>query len=94
MLMGRTNSDIHWFNTVKVSRSAMEASLGPSKVDQRAKNFFILGASLAPLFDIISVVDFLRSLLKLLEEWESYAEGSGGKGVVSDSDVVALGIGL
>lgn len=76
--------DIHWFNTVKISRPAVEASLGPSKVDQRARNFFVLGASLSALFDVAAVGDLLKALLKLLEEWEMWTEGNtGGKGVVS-----------
>jgi len=80
---GLTLRDVHWFNTVKISRSAVESSLGPNKVDQKARNFFILGASLSALFDIATAPDFLRALLKLLEEWESWTEGNtGGKGVV------------
>lgn len=80
------NSDVHWFNTVKISRSAIESSLGPSRVDSRARNFFILGASLSALFDIAQAPDFLKALLKLLEEWESLTEGNtGNKGVVSPS---------
>jgi hypothetical protein len=39
--------------------------------------------SVAPLFDIPSVHEFLRALAKVLDEWEGFAEGSGGK-VVGD----------
>ena len=35
--------------------------------------------SVAPLFDIPGVHEFLRGLLRLLEEWEGWSEGSGGK---------------
>ena len=41
---------------------------------------FQLGTSLSPLFDITTAPEFLRSLVKLLDEWE--AAGDGGKGVV------------
>ena len=76
--------DVHWFNTVKISRSAVESSLGPSKLDQRARQLFILGASLSALFDLGQAPDFLKALLKLLEEWEMWTEGhAGGKGVAS-----------
>ena len=81
--MDSVSRDIHWFNTVKISRSAVEAALGPSKVDQRARQFFILGASLSPLFDIASATDFFKALLKLLEDWDSWLEGVGAnKGMV------------
>lgn len=69
--------DVHWLNTVKVTKSSLESSLGPAKVDQRARNFFVLGTSMSALFDINSVTDFLRSLLRLLDEWETFAEGGG-----------------
>lgn len=39
--------------------------------------------SLAPLFDIANVHEFLRALARVLDEWESFAEGGGGK-VVRD----------
>jgi hypothetical protein len=37
--------------------------------------------SLSPLFDITSATDFVRALLKLLDDWEA-AIVEGGKGVV------------
>lgn len=75
--------DVHWFNTVKIPRQALETSLGPGKVDQRARNMFVLGASLAALFDIQQITDFLKATLKMLDEWESWTEGSskGVKGI-------------
>lgn len=77
-------SDIHWFNTIKVSRQALEASLGPAKVDTRARNLYLLGMSMSPLFDISNASDFVRALLKLLDDWEA-AIVEGGKGVVRRS---------
>ena len=74
---------MHWLNTVKISQSTLETFLGPARVDSRARNFFILGASLSALFDISVASDFLRALLRLLEEWEAFTENSAGKGVVS-----------
>lgn len=60
----------------------MEKELGPGKLDLRARNYFILGTSLAMLFDITVASDFLRALTRLLEEWEYYCE-KGGKTMVS-----------
>ena len=60
----------------------MEKELGPGKLDIRARNYFILGTSLAMLFDITVASDFLRALTRLLEEWEYYCE-KGGKTMVS-----------
>jgi len=79
--VGADFSDIHWFNTIKVSRQALEASLGPAKVDTRARNLYLLGMSMSPLFDISNASDFVRALLKLLDDWEA-AIVEGGKGVV------------
>ena len=64
-----------------MSHQALEASLGPAKVDSRARNLYLLGMSLSPLFDITSATDFVRALLKLLDDWEA-AIVEGGKGVV------------
>jgi hypothetical protein len=60
----------------------VEKELGPGKLDLRARNYFILGTSLAMLFDITVASDFLRALTRLLEEWEYYCE-KGGKTMVS-----------
>ena len=86
---GVGSRDVHWFNTVKVTRTALETSLGPMRVDGRARNFFMLGASLSLLFDISVAADFLKALLKLLDDWEAWTEGNSGsnKGVVSNHDL-------
>ncbi|EIW66934.1 hypothetical protein TREMEDRAFT_64789 [Tremella mesenterica DSM 1558] len=81
-LMEWYQGDIHWFNAVKISHSTLEQSIGPGKMDQRARHMFVLGASLAALFDIIAVDDLLKGLLKTMEEWEQWSEG-GSKGVKS-----------
>jgi hypothetical protein len=60
----------------------VEKELGPGKLDLRARNYFILGTSLAMLFDITVASDFLRALTRLMEEWEYYCE-KGGKTMVS-----------
>jgi hypothetical protein len=60
----------------------VEKELGPHKLDQRARQYFILGTSLAMLFDITVASDFLRALTRLMEEWEYYCE-KGGKTMVS-----------
>ena len=76
-------SDVHWFNTVRISRSIVESSIGPAKLESRARQSFVLGASLAGLFDVSSAPDYLRALNKLLDDWEAWTEGSAPKGVVS-----------
>ena len=72
-------SDSHWFNTVKIPRSAAEAFLGPKQLEARARNFYVLGMSLGMLFDISGAPEFLRALTRVLEEWEIMAEGGGSK---------------
>ena len=62
----------------------MERELGPGKLDQRARQYFILGTSLAMLFEITVAGDFLRALQRLLDEWEYFCE-KGAKGMVSPS---------
>lgn len=58
--------------------------LGYKHLETRARNYYALGISLSALFDIPASGDFLRALIKLLEEWESFCEGSTAtKGVVS-----------
>ncbi|KAL7421412.1 hypothetical protein Q5752_004297 [Cryptotrichosporon argae] len=79
-LMQWYQGDIFWLNTLRVPRSALEAHLGAKQVDARARAFLVLGASLAALFDVATADAYLRAVLRLLEEWESWAEG-GGKGV-------------
>ncbi|OXH30975.1 hypothetical protein J008_03829 [Cryptococcus neoformans] len=76
--------DAHWFNTVRISRTDIEQILGYKHLETRARNYYALGISLSALFDIPASGDFLRALIKLLEEWESFCEGSTGtKGVRS-----------
>jgi hypothetical protein len=84
-----TCRDTHWLNTVKVRRELVEKELGPSKLDQRARQYFILGTSLAMLFDITVVGDFLRALSRLLDEWEYYCE-KGGKAMVRCHSIRSL----
>jgi hypothetical protein len=76
-----TSRDTHWLNTVKVRRELVEKELGASKLDQRARQYFILGTSLAMLFDITVAGDFLRALSRLLDDWDYYCE-KGGKATV------------
>lgn len=73
--------DVSWFNTVTIPASAIESHLG-AKLDSRSRNFLILGASLATLFDITVMADFMKAVIRLLDEWEAWTEG-GAKGVVS-----------
>ncbi|WVN91116.1 uncharacterized protein L203_106366 [Cryptococcus depauperatus CBS 7841] len=74
--------DAHWFNTIRIPRTAIESILGYKYLETRARNFHALGISLSALFDIPAAADFLRALLKLMEEWESWSEGSGGAKMV------------
>ncbi|ODN91418.1 hypothetical protein L198_05932 [Cryptococcus wingfieldii CBS 7118] len=73
--------DSHWLNTVRIPRPVVESILGYKHLENRARNLYSLGISLSALFDIPAASDFLKALLKLLDEWESWSEGSGGKGV-------------
>ncbi|WVQ93379.1 hypothetical protein IAU59_000448 [Kwoniella sp. CBS 9459] len=73
--------DTHWLNTVRIPRQTVESVIGPKSLESRARNYYILGISLSALFDIPSSGEFLKALLRLLDDWESWAEGSGGKGV-------------
>ncbi|WVW79092.1 hypothetical protein I302_101056 [Kwoniella bestiolae CBS 10118] len=73
--------DTHWLNTVRIPRSTLEHSIGPKQLENRARNFYILGISLSSLFDIPSSNEFLKALLKLLDEWETFSDSGGGKGV-------------
>ncbi|WVQ75371.1 hypothetical protein IAR50_004991 [Cryptococcus sp. DSM 104548] len=73
--------DSHWLNTVRIPRPVVESILGYKHLEARARNLYALGISLSALFDIPAASDFLKALLKLLDEWESWSEGSGGKGV-------------
>lgn len=83
-LIDWSHRDAHWFNTVHIPRTDIEQILGYKHLETRARNYYALGISLSALFDIPASGDFLRALIKLLEEWESFCEGStGAKGVVS-----------
>lgn len=83
-LIDLSHRDAHWFNTVHIPRTDIEQILGYKHLETRARNYYALGISLSALFDIPASGDFLRALIKLLEEWESFCEGStGAKGVVS-----------
>nr|XP_018258990.1 uncharacterized protein I303_08532 [Kwoniella dejecticola CBS 10117]OBR81148.1 hypothetical protein I303_08532 [Kwoniella dejecticola CBS 10117] len=73
--------DTHWLNTVRIPRSTLEQCIGPKQLETRARNFYILGISLSALFDIPSSNEFLKALIKLLDEWEGFSDSSGGKGV-------------
>ncbi|KAK8843463.1 hypothetical protein IAR55_007120 [Kwoniella newhampshirensis] len=74
--------DTHWLNSVRIPPSSIEQALGPKHLETRARNFYVLGVSLSAMFDIPSAGDYLKASIKLLDEWESWAEGSGGsKGV-------------
>ncbi|WOO83427.1 uncharacterized protein LOC62_05G006952 [Vanrija pseudolonga] len=81
-LMQWYNGDSPWLNTVHVSRTALEATLGPKVLDMRARQEYALGLSLAALFDITGATDYLRAVSKLLDEWEQWAETAASKGVV------------
>ncbi|WWC91400.1 uncharacterized protein L201_006344 [Kwoniella dendrophila CBS 6074] len=73
--------DTFWLNTVRISRSTLENSIGSKQLENRARNFYILGISLSSLFDIPSSLEFLKALIKLLDEWEGFTDTGGTKGV-------------
>lgn len=70
-------SDVPWLNSIHVARSQLEAAMGAKALDERARQEYALGLSLAALFDITGAGDFLRALYKLIDEWESWAEQGG-----------------
>ena len=53
------------------------------RIPPRSKHLFILGLSLSPLFDIPQGMDFVKTTLRVLDEWEAWTEGGAGKGMVS-----------
>lgn len=69
---------------MKIPRSTTEAHLGPKALESRARNFFILGISLAMVLDIPSAPELLKAVNRVLEEWEAMVEG-GSKVVSSRS---------
>jgi hypothetical protein len=71
-------------DTIKVPDTALDASVGPAKMEQRSRHYYLLSTSLSTAFDIIGVAEFLKALLRILEEWEVYtAEGGASKVVRS-----------
>ncbi|CAG8439630.1 6481_t:CDS:2 [Diversispora eburnea] len=61
---------IHWFNTVCLSKEDLGMVFENSKMKKRSGNFFILGASLAPILDITNPQDYVKALSVMLQEFE------------------------
>ncbi|KAG8899711.1 hypothetical protein FRB99_006477 [Tulasnella sp. 403] len=64
----------HWLSTVLITRADLERTFTTNIKKQRTYRFAILGMSLSNLFEIQSPQDFLRSLLALLQEFDSVPE--------------------
>ncbi|WVR09209.1 hypothetical protein IAU60_006271 [Kwoniella sp. DSM 27419] len=73
--------ETEWLSTVRIPRSVLESTIGGKALESRARNYHVLGTSLSALFDIPSAVECLRALVKLLDDYDSFADGGGGKGV-------------
>ncbi|CAG8614056.1 3687_t:CDS:10, partial [Funneliformis caledonium] len=61
---------IHWFNTVCLSKEDLRMMYENVKMKKRTGNFFILGASLAPILDITNPQDYVKALNVMLQEFE------------------------
>lgn len=71
-----------WLNSIHVARSTVESALGAKQLDTLARQEYALGLSLAAIFDISGLSDFLRAINRLLDEWETWSEKGGSKNVV------------
>ncbi|RGB37126.1 hypothetical protein C1646_622285 [Rhizophagus diaphanus] len=61
---------IHWFNTVCLSKEDLGMVYENVRMKKRTGNFFILGASLAPILDITNPQDYVKALNVMLQEFE------------------------
>ncbi|CAG8509090.1 7410_t:CDS:2 [Acaulospora morrowiae] len=61
---------IHWFNTVCLNKEDLGMVYENSRMKKRTGNFFILGASLAPILDINNPQDYVKALNVMLQEFE------------------------
>ncbi|CAG8617096.1 7806_t:CDS:10 [Ambispora leptoticha] len=61
---------VHWFNTVCLSKEDLVLWYQNDRMKRRTGNFFILGASLAPILDITNPPDYVRALTVMLQEFE------------------------
>ncbi|RIA81957.1 hypothetical protein C1645_836137 [Glomus cerebriforme] len=61
---------IHWFNTICLSKEDLGMVYENVRMKKRTGNFFILGASLAPILDITNPQDYVKSLNVMLQEFE------------------------
>ncbi|GAA5894777.1 hypothetical protein JCM6882_006678 [Rhodosporidiobolus microsporus] len=73
---------VYWFNTVLLTTEDMRSTFTNEKMRSRTIRFAVLGMSLSSLLDISPAHDFLRSLLSLVQEFESVPEERfGGRNV-------------
>ncbi|CAG8522755.1 11577_t:CDS:2, partial [Acaulospora colombiana] len=61
---------VHWFNTVCLSKEDLGMVYENLRMKKRTGNFFILGASLAPILDITNSQDYVKALSVMLQEFE------------------------
>lgn len=61
---------VHWFNTVLITKDQLEKMYDHAVMRKRSANFFMLGCSLPQVLDIMTVGDYLKALLLLLQEYE------------------------
>ncbi|GAA5822798.1 hypothetical protein JCM11251_004384 [Rhodosporidiobolus azoricus] len=83
---------VYWFNTVLLTTEDMRSTFPNEKMRSRTIRFAVLGMSLSSLLDITPAHDFLRSLLSLVQEFESVPEERfGGKNMQVQRSVFKVG---
>ncbi|KAG8954073.1 hypothetical protein FRC03_011606 [Tulasnella sp. 419] len=72
-LKGIHEGQSHWLSTVIITRADLERTFAPVE-RRRAHKFALLGMSLANVFEVQPPLEFLKSLLVILQEYENVPE--------------------
>jgi len=70
---------IQWLNIAVIDPKKIINKIGKEKIQKRAKSWFFLGLSLAPLVKIPNIPTYVRSLAQIMEEYEYYIEYMNSK---------------
>ncbi|SCV69423.1 BQ2448_2443 [Microbotryum intermedium] len=62
---------LYWFNTVLLTPELVKAQFEHGRMRARTTRFAVLGMSLSAILDIAPAQDFLKSLLSLVQEFDS-----------------------
>ncbi|KAH7825494.1 uncharacterized protein MONOS_9463 [Monocercomonoides exilis] len=76
-----SNQGITWQNHIRLSPEELKASLSLPKITQLSKDWFYLGYSLAPLLDISSGQQFLKSLSQFVFEYSYHTSNFAKQGL-------------